>query len=138
MFYIIENFQPILWPWSHNPIHNPILEPLSHTEFTIKDSFNFAEEITKYDSALYMASLDVESLFTNVLLNKIINNCVSDLRNKNLYNGKLSKRDLFKLLETATTESSFIFDCLLYKQTEGGTMGSPLSATLTNAFLLIG
>ena len=83
-----------------------------------------------------MASLDVESLFTNVSLNKIINNYVSDLRNKNLYNGKF--RDLFKLLETATRESSFIFDCLLYKQIDGGAMGSPLSATLTNAFLLVG
>ena len=85
-----------------------------------------------------MASLDVESLFTNVSLNKIINNYVSDLRNKNLYNGKFSKRDLFKLLETATRESSFIFDSLLYKQIDGGAMGSPLSATLTNAFLLVG
>ena len=45
-----------------------------------------------------MASLDVESLFTNIPLNEIINDCVSDLHNKNLYNGKLSKRDL---LETA-------------------------------------
>ena len=56
-----------------------------------------------------MASLDVESLFTNIPLNKTINNCVNDRHNKNLYNGKLSKRDLFKLLETSTSESSFNF-----------------------------
>ena len=93
----------------------PILEPLTHNEFTIKDSFSFAKDITTYDSSLYMASLDVESLFTNIPLNETINNCVSDLHNKNLYNGKLSKRDLFKLLETATSKSSFIFDYLLYK-----------------------
>ena len=111
------------------------LEPLTHNEFTIKDSFSFAKEITTYDSSLYMASLDVESLLTNIPLNETINNCVSDLHNKNLYNGKLSKRDLFKLLETATSESSFIFDYLLYKQVDGVAMGSPLVITLANAFL---
>ena len=36
----------------------PILEPLTHNEFTIKDSFNFAKEITTDGSSLCMASLD--------------------------------------------------------------------------------
>ena len=71
-----------------------------------------------------MASLDVEYLFTNIPLNETINNCVSDRHNKNLYNGKLSKKDLFKLLETAASKSSFIFDYLLYKQVDGVAMGS--------------
>ena len=62
-----------------------------------------------------MASFHVESLFTNIPLKETINNCVSDLRNKNLYNKKLKKSDLFKLLETATSDSSFVFDFLLYK-----------------------
>ena len=44
----------------------PILEPFIHNEFTIKDFFNFAKEITTYDSSLFMASLDVKSLFNNV------------------------------------------------------------------------
>ena len=81
-----------------------------------------------------MTSLDVASLLTNTLLNERNNNCVSDLHNKDLYNGKLSKRDLFKLLETATSKS-FIFDYLLYKQIDRVAMGSPLSPTLANAFL---
>ena len=55
--------------------------------------------MTTYDSSFYMASLDVESLFTNIPLNKTINNCVNDLHNKNLYNGKLNKRNFFKLQE---------------------------------------
>ena len=82
-----------------------------------------------------MASLYVESLLTKIPLNETINNCVSDLHSKNLYNRKLSKRDLFKLLETATSESSFIFDYLLYKQVDRVAMGSPLGPTLGNAFL---
>ena len=53
-----------------------MLEPLTHNEFTIKDSFNFAKEITVYDSSLCMASLDVESFFTNIQLNETVNNHV--------------------------------------------------------------
>ena len=59
-----------------------MLEPLTHNELTIKDSFNFAKEITTYDNSLDIASLDAESLFTNIPLNEKINNCVSDLHNK--------------------------------------------------------
>ena len=79
--------------------------------------------------------IDVESLFSNIPLKKTINNCVSDLHNKNLYNGKLNKSDIVKLLETATSEFSFIFDFLLCKQIDGVDMGSPLGPTLANAFL---
>ena len=61
--------------------------------------------------------------------------CTCDLHNKNLYNGKLSKKDRFKLLETATSESSFISDYQLYKQIDGVAMGSPLGLTLANSFL---
>ena len=64
----------------------PILEHLSHSEFTVKDSFKFAKEITKYDSSLFMASLDVEVLFTNITFKETKNSFVSDLHNKNLYN----------------------------------------------------
>ena len=76
----------------------PTLEPLTYNEFTVKDSFSFAKETTNYDSSLFMASLDVQSLFTNIPLKKTINSCVSDLHNKNLS----KKSDLFKFLETAT------------------------------------
>ena len=55
---------------------------------------------------------------------------MNDLHNKNLYNGKLNKSDLFKLMETATSESSFIFDFLLYKQIDGVAMGSPLGLSM--------
>ena len=87
----------------------PILERLTHNEFTFKNSFNFAKEIT-YDNSLYMASLDVEPLFTNIALNETIDYCLSNLLNKNLFNGRRSQRDLCKLLETATSESSFTND----------------------------
>ena len=79
-----------------------------------------------------MASLNVESLFTSIPLNETINNCVSDLHfsDLNLYNGKLSKIDFFKLLETASRELFYTFDYLLYKQVAEVPVGSPLGSPL--------
>ena len=51
----------------------PILEPIKTNKFTIKNSFKFAREIIEQDSRLFMASLDVESLFTNIPLEETIN-----------------------------------------------------------------
>ena len=81
-----------------------------------------------------MASLDVESFFTNIPLEETIKNCVNDLFSNNFYSGKLSRKDLYKLLRLATVESSSIFDNKLYKEIDEVAIGSPLGPTLANAF----
>ena len=53
--------------------------PLTQNEYTVTDSFHFAEEICKQDPNLYMASLDVDSLFTNIPLDKTIDICIDSL-----------------------------------------------------------
>ena len=69
---IIENcpsFRPILSAIG-TPTYNlakflvPILSPLTVNEFTVHDSFSFAEEVVNFDANCITASLDVESLFT--------------------------------------------------------------------------
>ena len=52
-----------------------------------------------------------------------------------MYQGKLYKSELYYLLKLATSESSFIFDNILYKQIDGVAMSSPLGTSLANAFL---
>ena len=52
---------------------NPILSPLTTNEFTVKNSFGFAEEVVNYHPNLYMVWLDEESLFTNIPLEKTMN-----------------------------------------------------------------
>ena len=54
---------------------------LTLNEYTIKDSFSFAEDLLNYDSNLAMASFDVESLFTNISLQETIDFCVELLFN---------------------------------------------------------
>ena len=82
-----------------------------------------------------MASLDGESLFTNIHLEETTKNCVNDLFYNNFYSGKLSRKDLHDLLKLATTKLFFIFNNKLYKQTNGVPMGSTLSPTLAKVFL---
>ena len=114
---------------------NPILSRLTTTEFTVKYSFDFAEEVVNYDHNLYMASLDVELLFTNIPLEETIKNCVNDLFSNDFYSGKLSRNDLYDWLKLTTTKSFFIFDNKLYKQIDEAAIGSSLGPTLANAFL---
>ena len=80
---------------------NPILSVLVTNEFAVKKFFDFAEEVVKYDHNLYMASLAVESLFTNIPLEETIKNCVNDLFSNNPYSGKLSIKDSYDLLKLA-------------------------------------
>ena len=56
-----------------------MLESLTTIEYTIKDSFTFAEELQSFDSKLVMASSDIESFFTNIPLQETIDLCVEDL-----------------------------------------------------------
>ena len=113
----------------------PILEPITTNKFTIKNSFEFAKEVIEQDSGLYMASLDVESLFTNIPLEETINiSCDSLFCNEAKINN-FNRNDLEKLFRMALQNNFFNFDGKIYKQTDGVAMGSPLGPSLANAFL---
>ena len=67
---------------------------------------------------------DIDSLFTNISVEETIEICT-----KNLFScfGKSEFKDLQSL---ATKESFFIFNNILYKQTDRVAMGSPLGPSL--------
>ena len=52
----------------------PLLKPFTSNNYAVKDSFDFAKDITQQSSKLFIASLDVDSHFTNVPLDKTIDN----------------------------------------------------------------
>ena len=113
----------------------PILEPLTTNEYTIKDSFTFAEELQSFDSKLVMASFDIESLFTNIPLQETIDLCVENLFQDRTHVDNLSKDSFRELLTRTMSESLILFDQQFYKQHDGVAMGSPLGPTLANVFL---
>ena len=57
----------------------PVLSDITQNEFIVKNSFTFVDEILSQDSDLYMASLDVDALFTNIRLDETIDICVKKL-----------------------------------------------------------
>ena len=113
----------------------PILEPLTTNEYTIKDSFIFAEELQSFDSKLVMASFDIESLFTNIPLQETIDLCVENLFQDRTHVDNLSNNSFRELLTRTMSESLILFDQEFYKQHDGVAMGSPFGPTLANVFL---
>ena len=113
----------------------PLLSEHSKNEFTLKDSFSFAEDIAKQNVNLYMASFDVDNLFTNIPLDETIEICVSKLFEKNKKIKGFKKSHCRELLHLATKQSAFIFNNKWYTQIDGVAMGSPLGPTLANIFL---
>ena len=93
----------------------PFLMPLTQNDYTITDSFHLAKEICKQDPNLYMASPDVDSLFTNIPLREAIDICIASLYKDDEYTLKIPKDIFCNLLDDVA-------------------MGSPLGPTLDNIF----
>ena len=113
----------------------PFLTPLTQNEYTVTDSFHFAEEICKQDPNLYMASLDVDSLFTNIPLDETIHICIDSWYKDDVNTPKIPKNIFPNLLTVATKESFFMFNNKFYKQIDGVAMGSPLGPALANILM---
>ena len=117
-------FHPML-STIRTPTHNlvkifvPFLEPLTSSNYTIKDSFLFCEEVKKFNSNFPMAKFDVESLFTNILLHEMINLSVQKLsHDKNNING-LSKDSFREILTVTMTGCFVLYDNECLKQHNG-------------------
>ena len=82
----------------------PILKSLISNEYTVKDSFAFAEEIVEQDSEIFMGSLDVDFLFTNIPLEETIDICTNTLSGNTEKVEVLSKIEFRELLSLAAKE----------------------------------
>ena len=86
----------------------PILKPLTENEYTVHDSFSFASEVSKFNSKNLMASLDVESLFTNIPLEETIDNIINGLFSTTDKVHNFQRGELKQLLIFVACESFFI------------------------------
>ena len=90
-----------------------LFESLTTSTNTVRDLVNFAPKIVVQDSSNFINSLDIDSLFTNVPLEKNIGIYTSNsFKNKNMVLG-LKKSEFKDLLYLATKESYFIFKHIL-------------------------
>ena len=113
----------------------PLLRDPTSNEFTLKDSFEFPKIYCEQDATLFMASLDVDSLFTNVPLEETINICINMLFESNSSIHGLNKKQVTKMLSLTTKESIILFDMAFYTHVDSVVLGSPLGPSLANAFL---
>ena len=82
-----------------------------------------------------MASLDIDSLFTNIPLEETINICVDNLYNDNENPRNIPKHDFHNLLNIATKETFLMFNNNYYKQVDGLAIWYSLGPALANIFM---
>ena len=114
----------------------PILKDFTLNEYTVLDSFTFSNEIQEQGNNLYMASFDIESLFTNIPLDEVINICVNNVFGNKKRVKSLLKKDFKQLLTLFVKSSCFVFNNVYYQQVDGVAREPPLGPTLANLFLV--
>ena len=86
-----------------------ILSPLAQNTHLLKDSHDFISRLNKLKlQNSHTVSFDVESLFTNVLLDYIINLILKRIYKKKELDILIPENDLKKLLELCTKDNIFI------------------------------
>ena len=104
------------------------------TKITVKNRFEFTEEIVGQNPEYFMTNLDNESLFTSTSLEETTKICC-DSRYKNQENlSNISKNYFEKLLRAALAVIIF-FDSIVHQQRDGVAMDSLFGARLGIAFL---
>ena len=110
-----------------------ILSPLSYWIFGTWIVFIRRQRFWFLSWSFYGQSY-VERFFTNIPVNEVIDICI-DLfcDNKTIHN--LNPNDIRELLTLVAHESFFIFDQVIFRQTDGVATSCPLCQVLANAFL---
>ena len=120
-----------------------LLKPVvnKYSNHTIKDTFEFCSRLAsiqdKEESTEgFVCSFDIESPFTNILLEETIDVCLDCLyHDDEIGKPTVPENLLRKLLIKAITEAEFSYDGLMYRQKDGVAMRSPLGPVLANIFI---
>ena len=84
--------------------------------YTVKSSFEFGKEIADQDPGLFMASLDVESLFNNIPLEETTSVCCDSLFSNDAKVNNINRIDFQKRLRAALQNNFFNFLATYYSQ----------------------
>ena len=116
---------------------NELLQPFIPAGYNLRSVDEFMDILRTRQPSGILASIDVESLFTNVPVEATIQIILNSVySNENVAPLQLSRGILEQLLRACTTESPFRGpDGQLYRQKEGVAMGSPLGPLFANFYM---
>ena len=116
---------------------NEIITPYIPSKYMIKSTHEFIEIVREFEGKGTLASLDVESLFTNVPVQQTINIILDVMYNNPTIAAPDIPQDTMKaLLVTCTTETPFrIINGDIFLQKDGVSMGSPLGPLFANMYM---
>ena len=139
-FVTVPKFRPISRHCQHSTLRFWEIPSTTDNDYNISDSFDAVDQIREVPSELFeqehkWVSFNVESLFTNVLLNKTIKVILSRAYEEKLVETTLRKRTLKKLLKDCCQKTTFSFNSILYEQVDGVAMDSPLGPVLANIIM---
>lgn len=116
---------------------NSIIIKYLPKKYMIESTFEFLSMLKGNSPDGVLASLDVESLFTNVPVTETINIIIENVyKNEHLRPPSIPEKTMKEILSICTTKSPFRgIDGDLYLQTDGVMMGSPLGCTFANFYM---
>ena len=87
-----------------------LLDPITTNMYTVKNSFEFAKQTADQGPGLFMTSLDIESLFTNIPLEEAISVYCDSLFSNDAKVNNINKIDFEKLSGVALQNNFFNFE----------------------------
>ena len=115
-----------------------LLAPLSKSKYTIDTMKHFMEKIKQetVPDGYKMVSLDVESLLTNVPLEKTIDITLERIYDSKEINTQITCPEMIELLKLCTKNAHFTFNNQVYQKNDRVAMGSPLGPVLAGIFMV--
>ena len=116
----------------------PLLEPYIHNSFSLPNSYALLDKLKEIhlNTTSSLCSFDVQSLFTNIPLDKTIDIiCNTVFQNTDRFHN-FPKPEFRSLLNLAAKNLLFIFNKINYTQTEGSSMGLPKGGIFAKKFFL--
>ena len=115
-----------------------LLSPLSHSEFTVKNTKAFIQEFKNMlpPDDYKLISFDVTLLFTNVPLDHKISIILKRIYDQRQLETKISRKEMKNLLLLCPKNVHFSYDNKLYSQKDGVAMGSSLGPVIAGIFMV--
>ena len=115
---------------------NSIITKYMNKRYMIESTHEFITISKSIENPKMLASLDVESLFTNIPVNETIDIIIHEVYNHpDIAPPNMPKESLKNLLYICTTKTPFKSPKgHLYQQIDGVSMGTPLGPTLANFY----